>query len=69
MKGVVHSRERDFLYYLEHKHQITSRYPGQYVLLRAERLVAAFNSYMLAEEIARRMFPDEEYFIQHCSSR
>jgi hypothetical protein len=69
MKIAVNSRERDFLYFLEHKQQITRRYPGQYVLLRGGRLVAAFNSYILAEEIARRMFPDEEYYIQHCTGQ
>jgi hypothetical protein len=69
MRVAAHSRERDFLFFLAHKQQIASRFPGQYVLVRGERLVAAFNSYILAEEIARRMFPDEEYFIQHCSGR
>lgn len=69
MRVVIYSRERDFLYFLEHKEAFTRRYPGQYVLLRGERLVAAFNSYLLAEEIAKRMFRDEEYFIQHCGGK
>jgi hypothetical protein len=69
MKLALYSRERDFLYFLEHKDQITRRYPSQYVLLRGGRVLAAFNSYNLAEEVARRMFPDEEYYIQHCGGR
>jgi hypothetical protein len=69
MQVASYSRERDFLYFLEHKAQITNRYPYQYVLLRGERLLAAFNSYMLAEEVAKRMFPDEEYYIQHCGGQ
>jgi hypothetical protein len=69
MKVGVYSRERDFLYFLEHKEQITKRYPNQYVLLRGGQLVAACNSYNLAEEIANRMFPDGLYYIQHCGSR
>jgi hypothetical protein len=69
MKVAPYSRERDFRYFLAHKEQITSRYPYQYVLLRGERLLAAFNSYMLAEEVAQKMFPDEEYYIQHCGGR
>jgi hypothetical protein len=69
MKVAAHSRARDFLYFLEHKEQITRRYPYQYVLLRGERLLAAFNSYNLAEEVAERMFPDKEYYIQHCGGQ
>ena len=69
MKVGLPSRERDFLYFLKHKEQITRKYAYQYVLLRGEQLVAAFDSYQLAEEIARRMFPDEQYYIQHCIGR
>jgi hypothetical protein len=66
MKVALYSRERDFLFFLEHKEQLTRRYPYQYVLLRGARLVVACNSYILAEDLAQRMFRDGEYYIQHC---
>ncbi|WP_157433382.1 hypothetical protein [Adhaeribacter aquaticus] len=65
----MYAKERDFRYYLDNKDRFSRRYPNQYILIKAGALIGAFDSYILAEEIARRLYQENEYYIQHCHSK
>ncbi|MCK4476651.1 MAG: hypothetical protein KAU16_07985 [Methanophagales archaeon] len=52
-------------YLLKHSQQLSEKYPGKYVAIVGDKLVAINNSALNAFKIAKKKFPDKEVCISY----
>ncbi|MGB7532638.1 MAG: DUF5678 domain-containing protein [Halobacteriota archaeon] len=52
-------------YLLKHSQQLSEKYPGKYVAIVGDKLVAINNSALNAFKIAKENFPDKEVCISY----